>query len=112
MARCAGVSRIFYTALNGRMAGKNRREKSLLKVPSHGSILFHEPSPSFIDVTGELFEQSAIENGQPWWSAEWLMQTLGYKDHKAFSNVINDAIGSCMRLGVSVLDTSAIWQRS
>jgi DNA-damage-inducible protein D len=53
----------------------------------------------------ELFESSAKENGQSWWEAPALMQALGYKDLKTFSQVINEAIGSCMRLGVSVSDT-------
>jgi len=50
------------------------------------------------------FEGSAQDDGQNW-GAVWLMSALGYKDFKTFLNVVNESIGSCMRLGVPVQET-------
>lgn len=61
--------------------------------------------PFSAEQTVEFFENSARQNGQTWWHAHWLMGTLGYKDFKTFLKLVNEAIGSCMRLGVCVAET-------
>ena len=51
------------------------------------------------------FEEFAHENGCTYWDARWLMERLGYKSYSSFLKVINESIGSCMRLGVNVADS-------
>jgi DNA-damage-inducible protein D len=54
---------------------------------------------------GEAFEQRGKLNGGKYWLARHVMEMLGYDDFSHFeSTVINRALGTCMTLGIPVIE--------